>query len=168
MPKIIKNLREQLLEEARRQVFEKGYASTTIRSVASACNVGVGTVYNYFESKEMLVASFMLKDWTIKLDTMQKLPSDDPKKLLYGIYDSIRTFARDNEKLFSDKEAAKLISTGSASRHKLLRSQISGFIRPVCNDLFTAEFIAESIICWSMEDKAFGSVYDIIEKIIKK
>ena len=59
MPKIIENLREQLLEETKKQILDRGYANTTIRSVAKACGVGVGTVYNYFESKEMLVASFV-------------------------------------------------------------------------------------------------------------
>ena len=63
MPKIIENLREKLLEEAKCQVMEQGYAAMTIRSVASACGVGVGTVYNYFSSKDMLVASFLLEDW---------------------------------------------------------------------------------------------------------
>ena len=63
MPKILENIREILLQEAKRQVFENGYSSLTIRSVASACGIGVGTVYNYFESKDALVAGFMLEDW---------------------------------------------------------------------------------------------------------
>ena len=53
MPKIIENIREKLLEEAKRQVMEQGYSAMTIRSVASACGVGVGTVYNYFSSKDI-------------------------------------------------------------------------------------------------------------------
>ena len=63
MPKIIENLREQLLAEAKKQTSEQGYAKTTIRSVAGACGVGIGTVYNYFESKDVLIASFMVEDW---------------------------------------------------------------------------------------------------------
>ncbi len=63
MPKIIENIRERLLVEARRQVMQNGYGSMTIRSVAKECGVGVGTVYNYFSSKDMLVAGFMLEDW---------------------------------------------------------------------------------------------------------
>ena len=63
MPKIIPNIREQLLNEAKKQIAEQGYSKTTIRSVANACNLGVGTVYNYFESKDMLIASFMAEDW---------------------------------------------------------------------------------------------------------
>ena len=60
MPKIIENLQEKLIHEARRQVQQKGYGSLTIRSVATACGVGVGTVYNYFASKDALVAAFIL------------------------------------------------------------------------------------------------------------
>ena len=56
MPKIIENLREQLLSEAKKQVKERGYAATTVRSVAKACGLGTGTVYNYFKSKDMLIA----------------------------------------------------------------------------------------------------------------
>ena len=35
MPKIIENLRNQLIEEARRQINMFGYEKTTIRSVAA-------------------------------------------------------------------------------------------------------------------------------------
>ena len=75
MPKIIENLRDQLLKEARRQIAHQGYTGTTIRSVAAACGVGVGTVYNYFSSKEMLIAAFMAEDWQKQLETMAALRS---------------------------------------------------------------------------------------------
>ena len=45
MPKIIENLEDRLIQEARRQIAESGYGATTIRSVAKGCGVGVGTVY---------------------------------------------------------------------------------------------------------------------------
>ena len=61
MPKIIENLESRLVEEARRQAWEGGYSAVTIRSVAAACGVGVGTVYNYFESKDALLAAFLLR-----------------------------------------------------------------------------------------------------------
>ena len=46
MPKIIENVREQLLAVAKKQIGERGYANTTIRSVAGECGLAVGTVYN--------------------------------------------------------------------------------------------------------------------------
>ena len=174
VPKIIENVREQLLAEAKKQVFERGYADTTIRSVAGACGLGVGTVYNYFESKEMLIATFVYEDWKKHLLLMKELPTDNPYTLFRGIYYSIRRFADENERLFSDIDAIKLVSVGSSSRHKMLREQISAFILPVCSEKdekqakLVSEFIAESLICWSMENVDFDSVYPLFERIIKK
>lgn len=173
MPKIIEQLHEKLLSEAKKQMYERGYARTTIRSVAAALGVGVGTVYNYFESKEMLIAAFVYEDWKKYLQTMAALPTSDEKILLGGIFDSLKQFSKEYEKLFSDNDAAKLVNAGSSSRHKMLRDQIASFILPICekNGIqspgFTAEFIAESIICWSVEKKEFDEIYPILEKIIK-
>jgi AcrR family transcriptional regulator len=172
VPKIIENVREQLLTEAKKQISERGYADTTIRSVAGACGVGVGTVYNYFKSKEMLIATFVYEDWKKHLDNMRKLPSGEPYVLLRGIYHSLKCFAAENEKIFSDDAAAKVVSVGSSARHKMLRDQIAAFVRPICKteptDLsqFTAEFVAEALICWAMEKADFELVYPLLEKII--
>lgn len=169
MPKIIENLRDQLLQEARRQISEQGYTGTTIRSVAGACGVGVGTVYNYFPSKEMLVAAFMMEDWQKQLDAMAALPKDQPEALLRGVYEALCSYAEGHRDLFSDEGAAKAISLGFAPRHRMLREQLTGFILPVCqgdNTAFTAAFIAESLISWTMEGTPFDTLYPVIHKLI--
>ena len=77
MPKIIENLKDRLIAEAEKQIEESGYGAVTIRSVAKACGVGVGTVYNYFPSKETLIATHLLVDWKMCVDTLhvqQKAP----------------------------------------------------------------------------------------------
>lgn len=171
MPRIIENLREQLLEEIKKQIAERGYANTTVRSVAKACGVGVGTVYNYFDSKEMLVASFVFEEWKTYLAAMKALPSSEPRGLIEGVYDLMKRFAAENEALFSDPDAKKQVSAGSSSRHKMLRRQIADCILPVCEGdsaQFTSEFIAEALIAWSMENADFEAVYPLIKKIIKK
>ena len=174
MPKIIENVREQLVAEAKRQISEYGYANTTIRSVAGACGLGVGTVYNYFESKELLVAAFVFEEWKDHLAMMAQLPHTQPRVLLRGIYDSLCSFAEKNKRLFSDEDAAKVISIGYSPRHKLLRDQIAAFILPACryaeldNADFTAQFVSEALISWAMEGKDFETVYAVLEKVIKK
>ncbi len=169
MPKIIENLRGQLLQEARRQIAERGYTGTTIRSVAGACGVGVGTVYNYFPSKEMLIAAFMAEDWQKQLDAMAALPKDRPEALLRGVYEALRAYAEGHRDLFSDAGAAKAISPGFAPRHRMLREQLTGFILPICqggNAAFTAAFIAEALISWTMEGTPFDTLYPVIAKLI--
>ncbi len=167
MPKILTNVREMLLCEAKKQIAAYGYAGTTVRSVAKACGVGVGTVYNYFPSKEMLVAAFMAEDWHKQLNTIAALPTNDPRALLCGIYAVVCGYAKSNQALFADEQAAKASSVGFAARHQMLRHQLAGFIRPICpaSD-FTAEFIAESLICWAMEEKEFDTVYGVLQKLL--
>ncbi|MDO4378309.1 MAG: TetR/AcrR family transcriptional regulator [Erysipelotrichia bacterium] len=171
MPKIIENIREQLLIEAKKQVLQQGYSKTTMRSVAKGCSVGVGTLYNYFDSKEMLVATFVLEDWNDYLKMMGNLYFKDAKTYLQGIYMLLCDFEEKYKSLFSDKEAAKSIGTVFYSRHRQLRKQIAGFVGNICkgdNSLFTAEFIAENLLCWSMEKIDFEMIYLLLDKIIKE
>ena len=92
MPKIIENVREQLLSEAKKQIAEYGYSKTTIRSVAKACGLGTGTVYNYFPSKDMLIASVMAEDWMLCLKQLEERALDEPERIIQGIYDCLCGF----------------------------------------------------------------------------
>jgi len=58
MPKIIDGLQKQILKEAKYQIFKNGFSKMTIRSVAKACDIAVGTIYNYYPSKEFLTGFF--------------------------------------------------------------------------------------------------------------
>ncbi|MBE6542752.1 MAG: TetR/AcrR family transcriptional regulator [Ruminococcaceae bacterium] len=172
MPKIIENVREQLLSEARRQVSERGYANTTIRSVAGECGLAVGTVYNYFKSKDMLIASFMVEDWECCLKQIREHRVADLKDYLKFIYDSLIDFMRDHSALFSDKEAGEVSYTAFHERHRLLRDQLAAMIVPILHDSygdrseFASRFIAESLLTWTVEKASFDEIYDIIGKII--
>ena len=70
MPKIIESLRENILSESRRVLFESGYGALSIRKIAVSCNVAVGTIYNYFENKDTIVANIMSEDWQKSLKEM--------------------------------------------------------------------------------------------------
>lgn len=176
MPKIIENVREQLLFEARRQIEENGYAKTTIRSVASACHIAVGTVYNYFPSKEILIASFMVEDWKECLETIQKIDSTKQETFFRGIYDALTSFMTKHQALFNDSAAEKPFAEAFPARHRQLRQQITQLILPQCgsagqsakeSDLFfTAEFIAEALLTWTVAGIPFEQLYALLRKLI--
>lgn len=173
MPKIIENIREQLLEEAKKQVTENGYEKTTIRSVAQACGIGVGTVYNYFASKDMLIASFMVEDWNCFLESIQVDSSDNTKEILKNVVAGLSDFMQKHSVLFGDPAAAKVYGDVFAVRHKQLREQLAKKIRPICvktlveDKDFLAEWIAEALLTWTVAGKDFEEQYKIIIHLIK-
>ena len=53
MPKLIPDAKNNILSIAKKQLFMKGYNGLIIREVAEQCGLAVGTIYNYFSSKDM-------------------------------------------------------------------------------------------------------------------
>lgn len=49
--------RDELLEEAYRIADAQGLSALSIRSLAQACHVSVGTIYNHFASKDKLTTA---------------------------------------------------------------------------------------------------------------
>ena len=173
MPKIIENVREQLLDEAKRQITEYGYAKATIRSVSKACGLGTGTVYNYFPSKDMLIASVMAEDWKICLRQMEDRASDEAEPIIRGIYEGLSGFIQKYHTLFCDSDAVKIYATMFSERHQQLRKQLAVFVQPICdrtsveNKNFLAEWIAESLLTWTVAGKGIDEQYEIIKQLIK-
>ena len=54
-----RNTAQTIREEAARLFFERGYDATTLRQVASAAGLKVGSLYNHIESKEDLLLQIM-------------------------------------------------------------------------------------------------------------
>lgn len=168
MPKIIENLQERLILEARKQIAQSGYSSLTIRSVAAGCGVGVGTVYNYFKSKDELLAAYMLEDWKICIHAIQKAgdSAQTPEPVVRSVYEQLLLFAEKNRSVFQDPAAAAGF-TGSFNRyHGLLRSQLAQPLMKFCGDAFTADFIAEAVLTWTMAGKSFDELYGVIAKLL--
>ena len=167
MPKIIENLESRLMEEAKRQIEAVGYTATTIRSVAQACGVGVGTVYNYYPSKDMLVASYMLTDWRDCMEVIQAAgqTSQHPEPVVRCIYEQIRAFTYRHSAVIQDDAASTGFSSVYNRYHALLRSHLAAPLRRFCPDDFTAEFIAESLVSWSKTEHDFEEIYNMIRKL---
>jgi len=167
MPKIIENLPQRLLEEARRQIEQSGFAAMTIRSVAKGCGVGVGTVYNYYPSKEALVASFMLDDWNACVTSIQDTAdrSEVLEPVLRIIYEKLNLFMEQYDPIFQDASAAVSYTGSTSQYHRVLRAQLAKPIRKFCRDDFSAEFIAEAILTWTVAGKDFDELKAVLLRI---
>ena len=170
MPKIIGGLQMQILKEAKRQTFKNGYSKMTIRSVAKACDIATGTIYNYYPSKDFLTASFILQDWIPVEEEIQKLCeiATEPMEILQSVYSTLERFISDYQPLFQDKGALQSAGAMFRTGHKELRHRLACMIHDVCIGKakvateFLPEFIAEAFLTWSNEGKSFTDLRNII------
>jgi AcrR family transcriptional regulator len=167
MPKIIENLKDRLLEEARQQLEQGGYEAVTIRSIAKGCGVGVGTVYNYFPSKEALIASHLLEDWNGCVAQIRATADNAqiPQPILQCIYEQLIGFARRHQAIFHSEAATSGFAGSFSQYHDVLRSQLAQPLRRFCESDFDAHFVAESLLTWSMAGTPFDELYQILKKL---
>lgn len=55
--------KEEILKVSRELIRQEGWSAINIRSVAAACGVSVGSIYNYFGSKAELVGAAVESVW---------------------------------------------------------------------------------------------------------
>ena len=169
MPKIIPGLRERLIEEADRQLVVGGYSALTIRGLAKACQVAVGTVYNYFSSKEEFVASVLLVRWKTVLKAISDaaIVSKNTEGLIRCMHEQLCGFIEQYRVLFQDEEAVAVFTASMARYHELLRSQLAKPLLQFCSGEFEAEFVAEALLTWTVAGEGFDEIYQVIKKICK-
>ena len=169
MPKIIEGLRERFLSEAEQQLVHNGYSGMTIRSVARECHVAVGTVYNYFASKEEFVASVLLVRWERALEEIRTTArvSREPETLLRGIYEQLCCFMDQYRVLFQDEAAIAVFAASIGQYHELLRSQLAQPLRPFCQSDFEAEFVAEALLTWTVAGEGVDAICQVLLKLFR-
>ena len=77
MPKILQNPRETILKEGYILLEEKGYKNFSMRELANRCEIGLGTVYNYFENKMSLVREIFNDTWIHIIDDLKTVKEKD-------------------------------------------------------------------------------------------
>ncbi len=167
MPKILNDPKNNMLAETERLLKSGGYNAVTVRAVAQGCGVGVGTVYNYFKSKEALLAEYLLTDWRTCIAAMEQA-SGGPEAVAHCIYKQLSHYAESHMSIFTD-EAAKGSFAGSFGQyHGMLRSQLAAPLLPFSRHTFAAEFMAEALITWTMAGKEFCEIWELLAPLIKE
>jgi AcrR family transcriptional regulator len=176
MPKIIENARERLIQEARTQIEIDGYDSVTIRSIARGCQIGLGTFYNYFKSKDVLIATYLLEEWEERLQriNLQGETETDPMEFLKTVNLELGEFIKKNVSVFSAEGAIKAFRGSARVYHNLLINQISEPLTKICerngyeNAEFLAQFASESILTWTVARKNFDEISAVMKKLFVK
>ena len=174
MPKIITDLQKDILAEAREILFSQGYEALAMRRVAAACHVAVGTVYNYFPSKDLLVAQVILSDWLTVLQRMGSLPpAPTPLDALRGVFRELEGFYEQYGALWREYTAAGHIAPITGAYHRQLVEQMEAVIAsalapfpPLCSPALPG-FLAEALLNAAGQGQSrFDQLSPIFERLL--
>lgn len=90
--------REALIRAARAVMSEKGVDSATVLEIAERADIGAGTVYNYFKSKEDLaiaVLEEMMHGLALRIEEATQSFEDPAQVYAYGIRTVLETATTD-------------------------------------------------------------------------
>ena len=149
-------LRQCLLDCARRIECAEGADGLSIRKLASEANVAVGTVYNYFESKQEVLLAMTEEYWNDALREMQgSITAERFSEQIRQIYAFLAEKLKDCAKVLmmslrEDAESGRARMTsmqGTVVRSLVRRLENDPLIRKsVWSDSFTKEAFASFVL----------------------
>jgi AcrR family transcriptional regulator len=96
--------RQEILDAARCEFFERGFHTPTVDDVAARAEVSKGTIYLYFESKEKILAHLLLEGLEILVDGMEETydagASSPPEALLRALAHAYLSFCQQHRSYF--------------------------------------------------------------------
>ncbi|MBU3100595.1 MULTISPECIES: TetR/AcrR family transcriptional regulator [Clostridium] len=63
MSKIIENPEQLILSKAKEILYNEGYTRFSMRNLSAKCGIALGTIYNYYSTKEDLIIEMMTDYW---------------------------------------------------------------------------------------------------------
>lgn len=116
------NIEKRLLEAAIKLFTNNGYKKTKVSQITSEANVGTGTFYNYFDSKDdIFLEIYLMKHDDMKKEMTQLISED--KEAIKIIEDILRTFLNRMKedpilRMFLNKETHHKYRHGYDSKRK--------------------------------------------------
>lgn len=94
LPKQIDDPRQEILKQAKILMEHEGFKGLNMRRVAKECSFAVGTLYNYFPTKDDLLAKLMEDYWGEYYGVLEKIAKEDLELLpkLRKIYEQLEIF----------------------------------------------------------------------------
>ena len=166
MPKLLDNIKEKAIEEARREMLSDGYRAMTIRRVAKELGIAVGTLYNYFSSKEYLAACVMLEDWQAQIHAFEAEPdTDDASEVIRRLFETVTDFTSRYRRSWVQYEENDRSESMRDQYHKVLVRQLESYISAAApgREEWLATFLAEMVLRFGSDGH---TRYEDIEKAV--
>lgn len=171
MPKILDSIKEKALAEAGRILLSEGYRALTVRRVAETLGIGVGTLYNYFPSKDHLVAGVMLDNWQGAVHAFEaEGKSGDAREVIRRLFSLVQTFSERYQTVWD--QYAEQGESGRMRRqyHNVLVEQLAGYIAealPSGAEDWLAAFLAELVLRFASDGRsAYEAIGEAVEKLL--
>ena len=174
MPKKLENVRRKALAETRKVLEEQGYEKLAMRDIAGKCGVAVGTMYNYFPSKEYLTGCVVLEDWLAVYEDMTGAAAGAATigQGIQRIYDAMCSFVEGHQYLLAYNSRDSKTPYDFRERHMLLLSQIMELIHMLrkrfgcAMEDSVAVFVAECILSFSRKGYTYSQIAPAILKLL--
>lgn len=166
MPKLLENIKERAICEARKEMLSDGYRAMTIRRVAKELKIATGTLYNYFPSKEYLAACVMLEDWQAEIRAFEaESGRNDAQAVIRRLFDMVKDFTSLYRRSWIQYEEADRSDSMRDQYHRVLIGQLSGYIGAALpgREDWLASFLAELVLRFSSDGH---TRYEDIEKAV--
>lgn len=94
LSRIIENRKQLILNKAKEILYNEGYSKLNMRSLSKACDIALGTIYNYYPTKKDLVIEMMTDYWQDFLYSVQKIAdsNSDIYVKFNNIYHELKNF----------------------------------------------------------------------------
>ncbi len=174
MPKKLDNIREKAIAETRKILDEQGYGALAMRDIAKKCEIAVGTMYNYFPSKEYLTGCVVLEDWKVTYENMLSIAAsaDTIHHGLSGIYEQMYAFVIQHQYLTSFDGGNSKTPVDFHERHLVLLKQMESLLQMMEKRFgYSVEdaintFLAESILSFSVKKYTYSQIAPAITKLL--
>lgn len=77
MSRLIENPKQLILEKSKEILVNEGYTKLSMRNVAKACGIALGTIYNYYPTKKDLVIAMMEGYWEEYFHLLDEVVNSD-------------------------------------------------------------------------------------------
>lgn len=153
-------------------LLQNPYEKLTMRLIAGKFDISVGTLYNCFESKEILVAKIVLEDWMKITDEVEKSIESFGSCIegLQFLFERIREFNDTHIGIFNGFPTPVNLN---GERHEMLIAQISALIRKMLArfgllaEPDPSDFLAENLLAASRrENLKFEDIQVFLERVI--
>ena len=137
--------RKRILAAATRLFQKRGYADTTINAIADKAEVGVGTIYNYFSSKNEILLNIVADIFIEKKPEEITLENDPGQPVIGYLNNYLDEFAIFDKEIWRGWFAALFQEPNLLERAYELDMKIVGELAGICENMQARRMMTDTV-----------------------